>query len=237
MRVALLAVRSRRVALRRPASAIVVAASPPTGCTECATVKRREPPAAGERSSLDRGPTRAAPVPDRRGRRHVVRQDHRRRATGRADRRATPRPDQARLVLRRPSRRCRSRSGRRSTTTIPDAFDWALLNDHLAALTAGAPVRSRSTTTPFDRTARSRGRDRGTDHRRRGHPRAVGAVAARPLRPQGVLDAAADLRLIRRLPRDVDERGRTTQSVIEQYLRTVRPRTSSSSSRASATPT
>ena len=37
------------------------------------------------------------------------------------------------------------------------------------------------------------------------------------------LDAAADLRLIRRLSRDVEQRGRTTQSVIEQYLRTVRP--------------
>ena len=37
------------------------------------------------------------------------------------------------------------------------------------------------------------------------------------------VDTDADLRLIRRLRRDVAERGRTAESVIEQYLTTVRP--------------
>lgn len=37
------------------------------------------------------------------------------------------------------------------------------------------------------------------------------------------VDTDADIRLIRRLQRDVEERGRTVQSVIDQYLRTVRP--------------
>jgi uridine kinase len=37
------------------------------------------------------------------------------------------------------------------------------------------------------------------------------------------VDADADVRFIRRLERDVAERGRTTQSVIAQYLDTVRP--------------
>jgi uridine kinase len=37
------------------------------------------------------------------------------------------------------------------------------------------------------------------------------------------VDTDADLRLIRRLQRDITERGRTTESVIKQYLRTVRP--------------
>ncbi|HVF26109.1 MAG TPA: uridine kinase [Anaerolineales bacterium] len=37
------------------------------------------------------------------------------------------------------------------------------------------------------------------------------------------VDTDADLRLIRRLQRDITERGRTTESVIEQYLSTVRP--------------
>ena len=37
------------------------------------------------------------------------------------------------------------------------------------------------------------------------------------------VDADPDLRFIRRLDRDVAERGRTVQSVIEQYLKTVRP--------------
>ena len=37
------------------------------------------------------------------------------------------------------------------------------------------------------------------------------------------VDTDSDLRFIRRLQRDIAERGRTVESVIEQYLRTVRP--------------
>ena len=37
------------------------------------------------------------------------------------------------------------------------------------------------------------------------------------------VDTDADIRFIRRLRRDVQERGRTAESVIEQYLATVRP--------------
>src|SRR5690606_30706401 len=37
------------------------------------------------------------------------------------------------------------------------------------------------------------------------------------------VDTDADIRLIRRLRRDIAERGRTADSVIEQYLKTVRP--------------
>lgn len=37
------------------------------------------------------------------------------------------------------------------------------------------------------------------------------------------VDTDADIRFIRRLERDIRERGRTAQSVIEQYLNTVRP--------------
>jgi uridine kinase len=37
------------------------------------------------------------------------------------------------------------------------------------------------------------------------------------------VDTDSDIRLIRRLQRDITERGRTTESVIKQYLRTVRP--------------
>jgi uridine kinase len=37
------------------------------------------------------------------------------------------------------------------------------------------------------------------------------------------VDTDSDLRLIRRLERDISERGRTTTSVIKQYLSTVRP--------------
>ena len=37
------------------------------------------------------------------------------------------------------------------------------------------------------------------------------------------VDTDSDLRLIRRLQRDITERGRTTESVIKQYMGTVRP--------------
>jgi uridine kinase len=37
------------------------------------------------------------------------------------------------------------------------------------------------------------------------------------------VDTDADIRLIRRLRRDIAERGRTVESVIDQYLKTVRP--------------
>lgn len=37
------------------------------------------------------------------------------------------------------------------------------------------------------------------------------------------VDTDADIRFIRRLQRDITERGRSTQSVIQQYLSTVRP--------------
>lgn len=37
------------------------------------------------------------------------------------------------------------------------------------------------------------------------------------------VDASADIRLIRRLLRDVEERGRTVPSVVDQYCRTVKP--------------
>jgi len=37
------------------------------------------------------------------------------------------------------------------------------------------------------------------------------------------VDTDADIRLIRRLQRDITERGRTAESVIKQYQSTVRP--------------
>jgi len=37
------------------------------------------------------------------------------------------------------------------------------------------------------------------------------------------VDADADVRFIRRLDRDVRERGRSVESIIEQYMTTVRP--------------
>jgi len=106
----------------------------------------------------------------------------------------------------------------------PDAFDWQLLNDHLAALAAGATVP-----VPIYDYVR---------HTRSGEVRMV--RPARIVVVEGILvlyeaqlrdrfdlkvyiDTDADLRFIRRMQRDVVERGRTAESIIEQYLTTVRP--------------
>jgi uridine kinase len=106
----------------------------------------------------------------------------------------------------------------------PDAFDWALLNDHLAALANGASVP----VPVYDYAQHNR-----SDQVRMVEPARIVVVDGilvlwdRALRERFDLkifvDTAADIRLIRRLRRDVAERGRTPDFVIEQYLETVRP--------------
>jgi len=105
----------------------------------------------------------------------------------------------------------------------PDVFDWRLLNDHLAALAAGASVP----VPIYDYTVYDR-----TEEVRIVHPAQIVVVEGilvlydQQLRERFDLrvyiDTDADLRLIRRLERDVRERGRTVDSVIAQYLATVR---------------
>lgn len=106
----------------------------------------------------------------------------------------------------------------------PDAFDWELLNDHLAALSAGATVE----VPVYDYTIHDRSE------------RVELVTPAKVVVVEGILvlweprlrerfdlkifvDTPADLRIIRRLKRDVAERGRTIDSILEQYLATVRP--------------
>ncbi len=106
----------------------------------------------------------------------------------------------------------------------PDAFDWQLLNDHLAALAAGATVP----VPVYDFTIHDR-----SNEVRMVKPASIVVV-------EGILvlweprlrerfdlkvfvDTDADLRFIRRLKRDVAERGRTPDSIMQQYLETVRP--------------
>lgn len=106
----------------------------------------------------------------------------------------------------------------------PDAFDWSLLNDHLAALRNGASVP----VPIYDYAEHNRSGDA-----REVHPNRIVVVDGilvlydRALRERFDLkifvDTAADVRLIRRLQRDVAERGRTVDSVITQYLTTVKP--------------
>ncbi|HVS16060.1 MAG TPA: uridine kinase [Thermoanaerobaculia bacterium] len=106
----------------------------------------------------------------------------------------------------------------------PDALDTALLVAHLQALRAGRDVE----VPVYD----------FVEHRRR--PETV-RVEARPVvLIEGILlfaeprvrelldfkifvDTDSDVRLVRRLRRDVEERGRSVPDVIRQYLETVRP--------------
>lgn len=106
----------------------------------------------------------------------------------------------------------------------PDAFDTELLVAHLQALKARRPIRKPT----YDYAA---------------HTRAEATVAVAPrdvVLVEGILlftdarlraefdirlfvDVADDVRFIRRLRRDTCDRGRSVQSVIDQYLTTVRP--------------
>lgn len=106
----------------------------------------------------------------------------------------------------------------------PDAFDEPLLVEQLTALKAGRAVDA----PVYDFTRHERAPDR------------VRVEPSRLIILEGILvlavdairhlldvklfvDTAGDLRVLRRLRRDVAERGRTVDAVIDQYLTTVRP--------------
>ena len=106
----------------------------------------------------------------------------------------------------------------------PDSLETDLLVQHLLQLKAGHAVEM----PVYDFTTHSR-----TERTVHVEPRRVILVdgilifyepALRPLFDVKIyVDTDADIRFIRRLQRDIIERGRTTESVIKQYLNTVRP--------------
>lgn len=106
----------------------------------------------------------------------------------------------------------------------PNSLDTELLIRHVQFLKAGKPVK----VPVYDFTTHSR-----TDKTIQVAPRRVIIVegilifAEPDLRHlfdvKIFVDTDSDLRFIRRLQRDLIERGRTTESVIKQYLATVRP--------------
>ena len=106
----------------------------------------------------------------------------------------------------------------------PDAFDWPLLHQHLDMLTNGEAVP----VPIYDFTIY----DRTTDVRMLPPARIVVVEGILVLWEPDLrdrfdlklyIDTDADLRFIRRLQRDVAERGRTPDSIIAQYLESVRP--------------
>lgn len=106
----------------------------------------------------------------------------------------------------------------------PDSLETELLVEHIQRLMNWQPVE----VPVYDFTCHSR-----TSQTVHVEPRRVIMVdgilifyepALRPLFDVKIyVDTDADLRFIRRLQRDIVERGRTTESVIQQYFSTVRP--------------
>lgn len=106
----------------------------------------------------------------------------------------------------------------------PDAFDWPLMTQHLAALRKGEAIAM----PVYDFAADNRSSETITVK-----PAPVIVVEGLFALYDGKLrnmmslkiyvDTASDVRFIRRLQRDISERGRSTESVVNQYLETVRP--------------
>ena len=106
----------------------------------------------------------------------------------------------------------------------PDAFETDLLCEHLDALARGEAVD----VPVYDYTVHNR-----SDKTQRVEPRAVVILEGilifcdERLREKMDLkifvDTDADERILRRLARDTKERGRSLDSVIDQYLTTVKP--------------
>ena len=106
----------------------------------------------------------------------------------------------------------------------PDALDNALLIAHLQELKAGRPVEV--PIYDFTRHARTTKTLRVESHRvilLEGILIFSDEALRRLMDVRIYVDTDADIRFIRRLQRDIAERGRTMESVIHQYLATVRP--------------
>ena len=105
----------------------------------------------------------------------------------------------------------------------PMAFDNDLLVEHLQKLIKGEAIEKPR----YDFTIHNRAKDTTTVE-----PREIiiveGILILEDERIRDLLDIKvyvdtdADIRILRRLVRDIDERGRTVESVIDQYLKMVR---------------
>jgi len=106
----------------------------------------------------------------------------------------------------------------------PEAFDWILLRDHLFQLKNNNPIK----VPVYDFKTNSR-----TENTTTIYPSEViileGIFSLYDQKIRDLLDIKcflsvdSDIRFIRRLHRDVKVRGRTTESIIEQYYDSVRP--------------
>jgi uridine kinase len=106
----------------------------------------------------------------------------------------------------------------------PDALETELLIDHLKKLRAGKPVEIPIYDfTTHTRTERTRQVEVGPVVIIEGILVFVEAELRKLFDVKIYIDTDADVRFIRRLRRDIEERDRSVESVCEQYLSTVRP--------------
>ena len=113
---------------------------------------------------------------------------------------------------------------RKTNYDHPDAFDWPLMAQHVQALRRGEAIEM----PVYDFAADNRSSKTITVN-----PAPVivveGLFALYDAKLRNMMslkiyvDTASDVRFIRRLQRDMAERGRSTESVVNQYLETVRP--------------
>lgn len=106
----------------------------------------------------------------------------------------------------------------------PDSLETDLLVQHVKALRAGSPIEA--PLYDFARHAREEGTIRVVPRRAiivEGILLFADADLRRLLDVKVFVDADDDTRFIRRLQRDISERGRTMAAVIDQYLGTVKP--------------
>ncbi len=106
----------------------------------------------------------------------------------------------------------------------PDAFDWDLMLKHIDELANGLPIEMPT----YDYS-----RDTRKDETITVLPAPIIVIEGlfalldadmrKYMSLRIFVDTADDIRFIRRLQRDIVERGRTTDSVIKQYLESVRP--------------
>jgi uridine kinase len=106
----------------------------------------------------------------------------------------------------------------------PDAFDSDLLCEHLAELKAGRSIRMPQ----YDFVHHRRREDTvAVEPRRLVILEGIMILVDRRVRDlvdlKLYVDTPDDIRFIRRLRRDITERGRTVDSVIEQWIEKVRP--------------
>jgi uridine kinase len=106
----------------------------------------------------------------------------------------------------------------------PDSLDTALLVEHVRALKAGRPVE----VPQYDFMTHARKKETSKLLPTpviivEGILVFVEAALRDELDVKLFVDTDADIRVMRRVRRDIEQRGRTFQSVREQYYRTVRP--------------